>query len=200
MLWRNRLCSISWFMRSINEPLARDANKEDDCTGRFWEGRFKSQALLDDKALLACMAYVDLNPIRASIAKTLKTSKHTSIKSRLIQLKTGAPTITTKLKFINNKPGQNIKSLPFSTDDYLKLAEWTSFKVTENKKGSSVKRSKTILDNLDISEEHLLYMTKNFESKFKNLVGGVLKLKSAVKSLNIKNCAGLSNCLKFFGS
>lgn len=80
---RNRLGSLSWYMRFLNHPIACRANQEDDCRGHFWESRYKSFALLDEAAVVACMAYVDLNPIRAGAARSLAGSEHTSIKQRL---------------------------------------------------------------------------------------------------------------------
>ena len=46
--WRARLYDISWYMRNLNESIAREANKEDNSKGRYWEGRYYSQALLDE--------------------------------------------------------------------------------------------------------------------------------------------------------
>lgn len=117
-VWRRRLSDISWFMRALNEPIARQANKEDGCTGKFWEARFKSQALLDEKAVERCMAYVDLNPIRAGLAETLDTSDHTSIKHRLKLNNTKTPS---KYLMEFKEPTFSQKSstyLPFTFDDY----------------------------------------------------------------------------------
>lgn len=80
---RRRLADVSWLMRALCEDIARRANAEDDCTGRFWEGRFTSVPLLDQAALIACMAYVDLNPIRAKIADRPEASARTAIHIRI---------------------------------------------------------------------------------------------------------------------
>ena len=75
---RRRLSDLSWFMRALAEPIARMANAQDSCTGRFWEGRFKGQRIVDEAGLLACSMYVDLNPVRAAMAQSPETSPHTS--------------------------------------------------------------------------------------------------------------------------
>ena len=85
--YRARLFDLSWYMRVLNESIARQANAEDGVKGCFWEGRFKSQALLDEQALLSAMAYVDLNPVRAGMAESLEDSAHTSMAARLAELR-----------------------------------------------------------------------------------------------------------------
>ncbi|NDC39641.1 MAG: hypothetical protein EBZ48_16640, partial [Proteobacteria bacterium] len=81
--YRHRLSNISWFNRCLNEHIARRANAEDECTGRFWEGRFKCQRLDMEGGVISCSVYIDLNRIRAGDAKTPETSEFTSIQDRI---------------------------------------------------------------------------------------------------------------------
>ena len=80
---RRRLGDVSWFMRCLAEPIARAANLEDEAPGRFWQGRFRCVPILDVDALTACMAYVDLNPVRAGLTDSPATSPFTSVFERL---------------------------------------------------------------------------------------------------------------------
>lgn len=116
--WQQRLGSISWFMRCLNEEIARKANKEDQCKGVFWEGRFKSQALLDKKALLSCMMYVDLNPTRAGAKQSPSNKAH-------IQL----------LPFVGAEHQAKTAGINFAFADYLELIDWTGRCIRNDKKG-----------------------------------------------------------------
>jgi len=139
--WRHRLQDLSWFMRCLNEPIARLANMEDHCTGRFWEGRFKSQALLDERALLACMAYVDLNPIRAAMAKTPEQSDYTSIQERIQK------TDSTALAPFAG-PADTDTGISFSLQDYLELVDWAGREIKYDNKGHIPANQPPILTRL----------------------------------------------------
>ena len=84
---RERLQSIGWFMKFLKEPLSRQANREDGCRGAFFQGRYKSVAILDDDALLTVGVYIDLNPVAARIAELPEASEYTSVKQRVDHIK-----------------------------------------------------------------------------------------------------------------
>lgn len=199
-IWRTRLMDISWFMRVLNESIARKANFEDDCTGRFWEGRFKSQALLDEAALMACMAYVDLNPIRAKITKTPEKSDHTSIKLRLAKIANADISLNHKAlyPFVGNPRKQMHDGLPFKLEDYLELVDWTGRIIRGDKRGHIPDSVPPILKRLNQDTDNWIYISQNFESKLKGLVGSAMKVKQACKKLGYKRTMSLITCFHFF--
>ena len=171
--WRNRLSDLSWFMRCLNEPIARMANAEDHCTGRFWEGRFKSQALLDARAVLACMAYVDLNPIRAAMAKTPEHSDYTSIQERILH-----PDDSHLRPFADDDTG-----IGCSLKDYLELVDWGGREIKHNKRGYIPANAPPILTRLRMDAAPVLdYLAKD-DIPSLGALGPVNRLKVFAKSV-----------------
>ena len=196
--YRERLSSISWFMRLLNEDIARKANKEDNCTGRFWEGRFKSQALLDEAALAACMAYVDLNPIRAKMANSLEESDHTSVQKRLTSATEGKQP-KQLLRFAGMSRQIMPKGLPFELKSYLELVELTGGIIREDKHGHIDNSGLSLLERLNISPENWLKLTTQFTRVFHGAVGRASSHESYCENLNRKRRTNMSNCEKLFG-
>ena len=196
--WRRQLTDISWFMRCLNEFIARKANKEDRCSGRFWEGRFSSQALLDEKAVLACMAYVDLNPIRAKMAETQEESDHTSIQQRIREaLGKKAPdkeAAVDLMPFIGDLRDDMPKGIAFAESEYLELVDWTGRAMVVGKRGAIPENLPPILERLNIDAKHWFFMTDRFESRFKGLVGAARILKEASRRLGYRRTPGLGEC------
>ncbi len=203
-VWRQRLQDISWFMRLINEGIARQANKEDQCTGRFWEGRFKSQALLDEQALFACMAYVDLNPLRAKMAKTPEHSHHTSVKKRIAKAQTAHqinhPQQQEKclMNFAGNPRQVMPEGLPCRLSDYLELVDWTARIVRNDKRGAMDKNLPPLLSRLNITPDHWLTLSTQFEGRFGRVIGTLQHLKQACITLRYRRTPGMANCKLLF--
>jgi REP element-mobilizing transposase RayT len=156
--WRARLSDISWYMKSLNEHLARRANEEEGCRGRFWEGRFRSQALLDEAGLLTAMTYVDLNPIRAQAASTPEDSHFSSIYQRIAALKSEHPKERSSLDSRPplrsfKTPQQRTQALPCVLEEYLVLVDWTGRAVRADKPGHIEVREPPILKRLNINPE-----------------------------------------------
>ncbi|GAB1262625.1 transposase [Aurantivibrio plasticivorans] len=196
--WRLQLSNISWFMRALNEPIARMANAEDGCTGKFWEARFTSQALLDEKALAACLAYVDLNPVRARIAHTPETSEHTAIKQRLDTLKTEQIQPSTLFPFVGNPREPMPEGLPFRLLDYLELVEWSGRIIREDKRGFIDQDLPPILERLCIAPEQWLTLTTQFEQQCKTLAGEANRMREAAAMMGYRRTPGLRQSLSLF--
>jgi REP element-mobilizing transposase RayT len=195
-LWRSRLMDVSWFMRCLNEHLARKANSEDNVTGRFWEGRFKSQALLDEAGILTAMAYVDLNPLRAGIAKTPEASEFTSIYERIRALKNQS-TNGVKLKRFKDKTRADT-ALPCTQEDYLTLIDWTGRAIRNDKRGAIDKALPPILKRLNIDCDAWQAMMQPDGNLFGRAIGPVNHLMLHAKALGQQWVKGLRQAERIY--
>jgi REP element-mobilizing transposase RayT len=205
---RERLSDISWWMRCTAEVIARRANREDECRGRFWEGRFKAQVLLDEASLLACAAYVDLNPIRAAMAKTLETSLFTGAKERIDDLtersdqaRGGTHTWERSdrrqrsgwLSPIEIKEGSDPLGadacvtgrrasqkgfLSMSMTTYLELLDWTGRQLRSDKRGRIPEPLSPILERIGLGSDAWCDLVQTYGQRFKRAAGTVEHLEA----------------------
>ena len=180
--WRSRLGDLSWYMRCLNEYIARRANAEDGCTGRFWEGRFKSQALLDEQALLTAMAYVDLNPIRAKMATAIADSDKTSGQQRLqaVTHQKNAGQVTLRA-FAGTEIHQQ-SGIPFNLQDYLHLIDWTGRCVREDTRSAIGDTGSAILTHLNIASDEWLPTVTKMQQRYELVMGSPERMKAHAES------------------
>ena len=198
---RKRLSDISWYMKELAENIARCSNREDEVTGHFWEGRFKSKLILDEAGLLACAAYVDLNPIRAAMAETPETSDYTGAKDRIDDLVTRGKNSRvsdhdwersrrrTRSGWLSpieidesrdptgpdaSRDGRRASwkgFLSISLSKYLELLDWTGREIREGKQGAIPQHLDDILTRLGLNSSGWCELVKSFRLRFRRAVG-----------------------------
>jgi hypothetical protein len=198
---RQRLSDVSWWMSSLAENIARRSNAEDQCKGRFWQGRFGCQIILDEASLLACAMYVDLNPIRAAMAETPETSHYTGAKDRIDDLtargkrsglsdyeweRVGLGSQSGWLSPIEANPSQKVIGpdpdhsgrrashkgfLSISLTDYIQLLDWTGRSIRADKRGSIPNHLAPILSRLSLDTNRWCKVVTSFGRLFKRAAG-----------------------------
>ncbi|MEQ1513209.1 MAG: hypothetical protein ABL934_11105 [Lysobacteraceae bacterium] len=182
---RRRLGNLSWLMKCLVEPIARRANAEDGCKGRFWEGRFKAQRLCDERAVLAAMMYVDLNPVRAGMASRLETSRHTSV---AVRLQSSPDALAAPLAPV---VGALAMCLPIRTGDYLELVAWTGQQIHPGKRGRLSQDVPEILKHWEASPARWRTRVLAIGSGYWRVVGEAQDLKTWAERIGQRWLKGL---------
>ena len=213
---RKRLCSLSWFMKHLNEFIARSANKEDGVKGRFWESRFKCQALLDDAAIAACMVYVDLNPIRAGLAAAPECSDFTGIQERIRswqqETSTKIPLSQNPSTTPNNESfhdtwlcpiasvGDHRGILPMTVEEYFELVDASGRMIRPDKRGFIDNDLAPILLRIGANPEAWSDTISNFGKKFSLVAGLISNLRNFADQIGKRWVTGLSAARIAFAS
>ena len=167
--------------------------------------------------MLACMAYVDLNPIRAGIEELPEESDFTSIQARLIDLAgrgAGRPRkSTTRSKAEPKESARKVpklypfnagfelkeseQALAFSLKDYMELIDWTGRAIREDKRGAIPEQAPPILLRLGFSEEKWLEFVPQVEKSFTHAVGHREKLAAYAQKLDLSWLKGQGRALGY---
>jgi hypothetical protein len=143
------------------------------------------------------MAYVDLNPIRAGMAKSLQTSDFTAVQARINEtLGKNAPL---PLLQFEDQLDATREPLPYYLAHYLELADWTGRAVRDDKRGSLPEELEPILDTLGFDEESWLAGFKLFRQPLFQAIGPVDQIRKAAQANQRSWYRGTSACQIVFG-
>jgi len=161
--------------------------------------------ILDEASLLACAAYVDLNPVRAAMAKTPEESDFTGAKDRIDDLSEreskSTDTHAWERSRRRNKSGWlspleiNERTDPVGTDaspvarraslkgflsmslaDYLELLDWTGRQLKQKKRGAIPDHLVPILERIGLDPSRWCDLVKKFGKLFKRAAGRATSL------------------------
>ncbi len=209
---RRRLKSVSQFMSAFSEYMARRANKEDDVTGRFWGGRFRSRELADEAAVLSCAAYVDLNELRAGIARTLEECQHSSIAKRIEEQQGGEPCEwLVPIELLLEDYGEPTPSasgkrpsdrglLRMTNEQYIRTLRW----MAENHQAGKDQHKpppdnvEAELDRLQLDGGELLEIMGNIPQVFRRFMGTVEQIQARAAEVNRRWFHGVSAAARLF--
>jgi hypothetical protein len=192
---RKRLSNVSWFMSALCEFIARKANAEDGCRGRFFAGRFGCRAITNEGGLLICGIYVDLNQIRAGEALTPELSLHCSVGWRIAARRVGnrkdgaagdiasadawlAP-LTLEKEHLGDVPSRSGRRasdkglLPMTLEEYLRLLDYSGRQVRAGKRGAIPAGLKPILERLGIETDEFVDTVDKLAQYFRRVIGPV---------------------------
>jgi len=221
---RKRLSSISCYMGKLNEYISRRANREEELTGRFWEGRFKSTRLGDAAAILACMVYIDLNPVRAKMAESIQDSEYTSGQDRFVaelakkriqeyrKRRRAGEILTERQAALLAAARQRAKRadwlVSFNGADsplrgtcastYLELADWTGRQVRKGKRGAIPGHILPILQDLDINTDRWVKTVERYGSLFHRLVARAEEMAKAAGVQGLQWFHGVRACRELY--
>jgi hypothetical protein len=218
---RKRLSSISWLMKVLSERIAKRANREDEVTGHFWAGRFRCEKILDLMALITCCMYIDLNLIRAGLAKTPETSRYTSAYDRILGLKQRTKTRGGRrdksalpdrwlcpLKIDGDVPRDNAVDLglrcsnkglfEMSLPKYLSMLDWTGRALRHGKQGVIPAELAPILERLGLESSQWLDCVNEFGRWFRRAVGSVQNLRDEASRTGSHWIRGVGRAARFY--
>ena len=215
---RRRLSNISWFMGILCENIARRANQEDECTGRFFETRFKCRECADPHGMLICALYVDLNPIKAGEAASPRTARYTSAYQRILaqeqrpnspnradgwlgELTLREETLQDETIAFSSRWGRRASDLgllEISLENYLRLLQWTARQLRSGQRTAVPKDVETLLDYLEVNEEAWLDTLQRYDSVFCHAVGTPAALEKVAQRMGRSCLKGASASRRLF--